>query len=291
MTDVAGGAGTGAPVRRAPEQDTSVLEVADLSVTYSSRQVGAVHAVKDVSLTVGAGEIVGVVGESGSGKTTLGMTIAGLVPRTGGGVKVLGRELSGKWTRDQRAEVQVIFQDAVAALDPRQRIGKGLKELRKVHPDRTSWITDEDLMARVGLVPDILNRFPHQISGGQAQRVMVARALLLRPRLLIADEPTSALDVRVQAQVMDLLKGLRDEGLAILFVSHDFGVVTELCDRVHVMFQGEIVEEGVTAAVFHSPEHEYTRRLVAAVPGSSRAAVVDPPSPERPVPAKAGGTG
>ena len=270
VQEAVGGADAAAPV----------IEVAGLSVVHERRGVGAaktLKAVDDVSLTVGAGEIVGVVGESGSGKSSLAMAITGLGRLTSGSVRLLGREISSLGQRELRAlrgDIQVVFQDPHGSLDPRQSVRAGLAELRRLQPERTRWISDEELMVHVKLPPEILSRFPHQLSGGQAQRVCIARALLLRPRLLVADEPTSGLDVSVQADVLTLLLELRDtEGIAILFISHDLSVVRRLCDRVYVMVNGRVVEDGPATEVFDDPTHAYTRHLIAAIPGRPADAV------------------
>ena len=270
VQEAVGGADAAAPV----------IEVAGLSVVHERRGVGAaktLKAVDDVSLTVGAGEIVGVVGESGSGKSSLAMAITGLGRLTSGSVRLLGREISSLGQRELRAlrgDIQVVFQDPHGSLDPRQSVRAGLAELRRLQPERTRWISDEELMVHVKLPPEILSRFPHQLSGGQAQRVCIARALLLRPRLLVADEPTSGLDVSVQADVLTLLLELRDtEGIAILFISHDLSVVRRLCDRVYVMVNGRVVEDGPATEVFDDPAHAYTRHLIAAIPGRPADAV------------------
>ena len=250
------------------------LDVRELSVVHSNRQNRAltVVAVDRVSLTVGRGEVVGVVGESGSGKTSLAMTVAGLGTISNGSIAIRGQLLHRQLTPQERAEIQVVLQDPHGSLDPRQSVRGGLRELRQIHPARTAWITDEQLLAKVGLGPEILDRLPHAISGGQAQRVAIARALLLRPSVLIADEPTSALDVSVQAQILSLLLELRNsEGLSILFISHDLGVVRSICDRVHVMLNGRVVESGPVEQVFDHPAHSYTRRLIDAIPGRRRA--------------------
>ncbi|MEV4747355.1 ATP-binding cassette domain-containing protein [Streptosporangium sp. NPDC049248] len=259
-------------------EERRVLDVDRLSVVHRARgrRGHPVVAVDDVSLGVGAGEIVGVVGESGSGKTSLAMAVAGLGKISTGKVTVSGAEVGKRLSRSARAEIQVILQDPHGSLDPRQSVRRGLRELRGIHAERTAWVTDEELLAKVGLTADLLDRLPHQMSGGQAQRVSIARALLLRPSLLLADEPTSALDVSVQAQILRLLLELRrTEGLAILFISHDLAVVRAVCDQVHVMLRGQVVEHGVTAEVFDRPAHEYTRRLLAAIPGRQTANPVE----------------
>ncbi|MCG2623382.1 ATP-binding cassette domain-containing protein [Arthrobacter sp. I2-34] len=256
-----------------------------LSIVHPGRRgKPASTAVDGVDLSVGAGEIVGVVGESGSGKTSLAMAVLGLGRTTSGSIDVDGIVPGPRLPLDQRAAIQMVFQDPHGSLDPRQSIGRGLRELRRLHKARTGWISDEDLLSRVGLSGDVLTRLPHQISGGQAQRVSIARALLLRPTLLLADEPTSALDVSVQAQILRLLKGLRDEeGLTILFISHDLAVVRSVCDRVYVMKSGRVVESGRTGEVLERPQHPYTQALLAAVPGGdARIPGLEAPAAEAP---------
>jgi len=261
-----------APVEEAPSNGP-VLEIRDLRVVHPkpwSRHGGFV-AVDGVSLSVQRGEVVGLVGESGSGKTTVAMAAAGLGRVTSGNIRVRGQELTamrGRALRRFRAEVQVVFQDPHGSLDPRQSVRSGLRELRTLHRERAGWITDDGLMARVGLGSEILDRLPNEISGGQAQRVSIARALLLRPSLLVADEPTSALDVSIQAQIVELLRSLsRAEDVAILFISHDLSVVRQLCQRVLVMRSGVVVEEGTMESVASDPRHAYTRALIEALPG------------------------
>lgn len=251
-----------------------VLEIAQLRVVFSQRGIGRrpdVVAVDDVSMHIEAGEIVGLVGESGSGKTTLALATALLGKITQGEIRLAGESIiaiSRSRMRRLRSEIQVVFQDPHGSLDPRQTVRQGLSELRSMHPDRTKWITDADLLDKVGLIEDLLDHLPHELSGGQAQRVSIARALLLRPSLLVADEPTSALDVSVQAQILNLLLDLRaDEQIAVLLISHDLSVVRNLCDRVYVMKDGRVVEAGETEELLASPSHPYTRQLIAAIPG------------------------
>ena len=248
-----------------------VVEAVGVSVRHPRRGGGTFVAVDDVSLHLLPGEIVGVVGESGSGKTSLAMAIAQLGRLSDGTVRLLGTDLATLGHRElrrTRADMQVVFQNPHGSLDPRQSVRAGFAELRALQPERTRWITDEELMTRVKLSPELLARFPHQLSGGQAQRVCIARALLLHPKVLVADEPTSGLDVSVQADVLKLLLELRETtGIAILFISHDLSVVRRLCDRVHVMLEGKVVEEGPTEEVFRRPRHEYVKRLLTAIPG------------------------
>jgi peptide/nickel transport system ATP-binding protein len=236
-----------------------------------------VPVITDIGLVLFPGESVGLVGESGSGKTTLARIMAGLFAPDQGRLLWRGRtvgELDSAAAADFRREVQYVFQDPVGALNPRHRIGRildgslrGLTDLgRSGRRARIAEVT-----AQVGLDSTLLQRFPHQLSGGQAQRVGVARALLGRPRLLILDEPVSALDVSLQAQLLNLLARLREqEDLAYLFISHDIAVVERLCDDILVMRAGRIVERGPCDRVLRAPAQDYTRRLLAAVPRLGR---------------------
>ncbi|WFE20584.1 ABC transporter ATP-binding protein [Solwaraspora sp. WMMD937] len=275
MTGAAQTGESGEPARhpRTSDTDTAVLVVDDLVVEHRDRSTGTVlRAVDHVSLRIGAGESVAVVGESGSGKTTLAMAATGLGTRGDGAIRLLGHQLSSisrARLRRLRPEVQVVFQDPHGSLDPRQSVRSGLRELRRLQPERTSWISDTELLDRVRLAPQILYRYPHQLSGGQAQRVCIARALLMRPRLIVADEPTSGLDVSVQADVLALLAQIRQStGAALLMISHDLAVVRSICDVVHVMYQGRVVESGPCESVFVTPRNDYTRELLAAMPGA-----------------------
>ncbi len=261
--------------REAAQVDSDeLLRVRDLRIVYRRlglRGVTRMVAVDKVSFAIREAEVLGLVGESGSGKTTTGMTVAGLVKASAGSIAVLGRDLSGRRGARRRltgADIQVIFQDPHAALDPRQTIGRGLRELRRQHPNRASWINDDVLLDRVGLRPELMDRLPHQLSGGQAQRACIARAILLRPKVVVADEPTSALDVSVQAQILALLRELAaEQRIGILFISHDLAVVRGICHRVMVLKSGVVVEAGTTDQVLTQPNHEYTRKLLSAVPG------------------------
>ncbi|MEV7597237.1 ABC transporter ATP-binding protein [Kitasatospora sp. NPDC089797] len=256
-----------------------LLEATDLRKDFGTRGGGLVRrgapvpAVDGVSLTVRAGETLGIVGESGSGKTTLGRMLVRLLEPTGGRLHYRGREigtLGEKELRPLRRELQMVFQDPVSSLNPRRSIGDSVAD-----PLRIAGEGDErrirarvgELLERVGLDPDWYHRYPHEFSGGQRQRVGIARALAPRPKLIVCDEPVSALDVTTQAQVIDLLGELqRDLGLALVFVAHDLAVVRQVSDRVAVMRAGRIVEQGDAATVYDSPQHPYTKGLLAAVP-------------------------
>jgi ABC-type glutathione transport system ATPase component len=258
---------------------TPALEIEDLRVVYDSPAssllggIGsAVPAVRGVSIVVAPGELVGIVGESGSGKSSIALAVAGIGRVTSGAIRILGKDRTklrgGRLGRAERADVQMVFQDPYSSLDLRQTIRSGLAELRHLHPGRTDWITDEELLRSVGLQANLLQRYPHQLSGGQCQRISIARALLLKPTVLVADEPTSSLDVSVQAQILNLVLDLQSaRGFGVLFISHDLGVVRQVCERVYVLQSGVVVEEGVTETVFASPSEPYTQRLIASIPG------------------------
>lgn len=231
----------------------NLVEVRDLHVRY-----GAFEAVKGVSFSVGAGEIFGIVGESGSGKSTIAKVLMGL-ERASSGEVALNDPAPGR-----RLSMQMIFQDAVGSLNPRMTVRTALDEVLHTGGSRR---TAEELVDLVGLSEAVLSQYPREMSGGQCQRVSVARALAREPDVLVADEPVSALDVSVQARVLNLLRDLRrDMGLAIILIAHDLAVVKNVCDRVAVMERGRFVDQGETADVFERPESPYTRRLLAAVP-------------------------
>ncbi|QIK37369.1 ABC transporter ATP-binding protein [Caldichromatium japonicum] len=257
-----------------------ILEVRDLRVHFPiragilRRTVGWVRAVDGVSLDLGAGQTLALVGESGCGKSTAARAILQLIPPTGGSVRYQGQELVGldyRRLRPFRKELQIIFQDPAAAMNPRMlvgdTVGEGLKALGIV-PNRAERLSRvAKLLEQVGLDQSALNRYPHEFSGGQRQRICIARALALEPKVLICDEPTSALDVSVQAQIINLLRDLQARlGLAYLLITHDFAVVSYLADAVAVMYLGQIVEYGPVSAILEAPRHPYTRALLAAVP-------------------------
>jgi ABC-type oligopeptide transport system ATPase subunit len=250
-----------------------LLTVEKLNVVYGKGK-DSVHAVKDVSFHIMPGEIFGLVGESGCGKSSLGKAIIRLVDPTSGKMMFKGNDVSlrkGKDLKEYRQEVQMVFQDPYGSLNPRMKVGRAIVDVLEVHKigknsaDRRDRVAE--LFISVGLNPDWAWRYPHEFSGGQRQRICIARALALAPDLLVADEPVSALDVSVQAEILQLLEKLRAERqLAFLFVSHDLAVVRNVCDRVAVMYNGEIVEMGNVVDVIDNPQHEYTRTLLAAVP-------------------------
>jgi peptide/nickel transport system ATP-binding protein len=265
-----------------------ILKVANLTARFDIKGSlfkgiqGRVHAVEDVSFALQPGETLALVGESGCGKTTIGRSILGLNPPTGGSIEIAGEdvgELARTGTTRLRKQIQMIFQDPFASLNPRSSIGEAIAEPLAVHGvgDRASRREMvAALLARVGLDPDMIRRFPHEFSGGQRQRICIARALALKPKLIVADEAVSALDVSVKAQVLNLMLDLQSEmKLAFLFITHDMAVVERICHRVAVMHRGEIVEIGPRGSVFSRPQHSYTRKLLEAVP------VPDPNRPRR----------
>ena len=252
---------------------SELLKVEQLNVVYG-KGADSVHAVKDVSLHIRPGEIFGLVGESGCGKSSLGKTIIRLNDPSSGTMLYKGQDVSalrGRALKTYRQEVQMVFQDPFGSLNPRMKVGNAIIDVLTVHKIGANReerrVRTEELFDAVGLDPAWAWRFPHEFSGGQRQRICIARALALNPDLVVADEPVSALDVSVQAEILKLLENLRTtRKLAFLFVSHDLAVVRNLCDRVAVMYNGEIVETGPVADVIDNPQHEYTRKLLAAVP-------------------------
>ncbi|HET8954811.1 MAG TPA: ATP-binding cassette domain-containing protein [Solirubrobacterales bacterium] len=257
-----------------------LLEVTDLVKHFPikrgiliDREVDQVRAVDGVSFRVEKGETLGLVGESGSGKSTACRAVLQLVKPSSGSVKFEGREIAGLGRRQMqplRRQMQMIFQDPYASLNPRKRVGQIVGDpLKRQGVASGSELRRQvqELLERVGLSSEHYNRFPHEFSGGQRQRIGIARALSLKPKLVICDEPVSALDVSIQAQIVNLLDDLQDEfGLAYLFVAHDIGVVRHISDRIAVMNEGKIVEQGTADEVCEHPKDDYTKKLLAAVP-------------------------
>ena len=252
-----------------------IAKVNDLRVGYDirggilQRVTQRLHAVAGVSFDINRGETLALVGESGCGKSTIARAMVGLVPHQGQ-IVVAGQTL-GAMTRatqlDLSRKVQMVFQDPMAALDPRQKVADLLAEPLVIHGLAVDRAQSAALLQKVGLLPEHLDRYPHEFSGGQRQRLCIARALVLNPALIVADEAVSALDVSVQARVLELLKSLKAEfGIALLFISHDMAVVENIADRVAVMYLGQIVETGTRAQIFGNPQHAYTKALLDAVP-------------------------
>jgi oligopeptide transport system ATP-binding protein len=268
------------PMSTTKSEQPILLEVKNLKTWFPIRRgllqrtVGHVKAVDDVSFYVRRGETLGLVGESGCGKTTVGRTILRLIPNSGGEVRFDGKDVFGAGTLDLRRlrrEMQIIFQDPGGSLNPRMRVGGIIGEPLEVHgitrgEDETR-ARVEELLVKCGLWKQAADRYPHEFSGGQRQRIGIARALSLNPRLIVCDEPTSALDVSIQSQILNLLGDLQQEmGLSYLFISHDMAVIHHICDRIAVMFNGKIVEEGSRDEIINAPRHEYTQALLSAVP-------------------------
>jgi peptide/nickel transport system ATP-binding protein len=271
-----------------------ILSVKGLGKTYPGRSLGlgrmggALRAVRDVAFEIERGGVLAVVGESGSGKSTVArLALRAEIPDPGASIRFRGRDgadldvarLEGAALKGFRRRVQMIFQDPYGALSPRMTVRDIVTEPLTVHgvcDANAARDRAETLMRRVGLPPEHLNRYPHAFSGGQRQRIAIARALALDPELLVCDEPTSALDVSVQAQVIELLRELRDAlGLSMLFISHDLAVVTAIADHVAVMRRGRIVETGPVDTLFAAPIHPYTRALLAASPSPSLSSKLD----------------
>lgn len=243
----------------------------------------SVVAVDSFSLALAKGESVGLVGESGSGKSTVGRLLLGLIPATQGTVRILGKDIAALGTGEMRAlrrDIQIVFQNPHTALHPRMTVAQSLAEplhIQRGFSAREIRQRIGDMVERIALPKMFLDRYPHELSGGQKQRICIARALMLKPKVLILDEPTSALDVSVQAQILEFLEQLRgDFDLSYLFISHNLAVVQSMCTRILVMYRGKVVEQGSTEQVLTAPAHAYTSRLLAAT-------LVPSPNAELPV--------
>ncbi|UPH70988.1 murein tripeptide/oligopeptide ABC transporter ATP binding protein OppF [Abyssibius alkaniclasticus] len=259
-----------------------LLSVSGLKVTFDVFPQGAMpwtkprklKAVDGVDFDLFAGETLGIVGESGCGKSTLARAVARMVPASAGEVLWLGKDLLGMGNRelkDVRSDVQFIFQDPLASLNPRMTIGQIIAEPLKTHAPGISKADIKTrvkaMMDRVGLLPNLINRYPHEFSGGQCQRIGIARALIINPRLIICDEPVSALDVSIQAQVINLLMELQRElGIALIFIAHDLSVVKHISTRIMVLYLGNVAEVATSKQLYADPRHPYTQALISAVP-------------------------
>lgn len=262
--------------------DEFILRVEDLKVYFDidikkglfNYETKPLKAVDDVNFKLRPGETVGIVGESGCGKSTLGRAILQLIKPTSGKVIYNNTnlvELSDSDMREKRKELQIIFQDPLASLNPRMTVGQIIAEpLKNFHPE----LSKDDLiqqvkaiMQEVGLIPEHINRYPHEFSGGQCQRIGIARALILKPKIIICDEPVSALDVSIQAQIVNLLKDLQQKyGLSLIFIAHDLSIVRHISDRILVMYLGKVVEIADYDTIYHKSQHPYTKALLSAVP-------------------------
>ncbi|MEC6815824.1 murein tripeptide/oligopeptide ABC transporter ATP binding protein OppF [Photobacterium toruni] len=259
-----------------------LLDITNLKVHFNIASKSAwpwsqptkLKAVDGINIGVYEGETLGVVGESGCGKSTFARAIIGLVEATDGQVVWLGQDLTKlnhSDLRQKRKQIQMIFQDPLASLNPRMTVGEIIAEPLKAFYSQLSAEEVKQqvqaVMTKVGLLPNVINRYPHEFSGGQCQRIGIARALILKPKMIICDEPVSALDVSIQAQVVNLLKSLQKEmGLSLIFIAHDLSVVKHISDRVLVMYLGNAVEMGDTKTLFANPQHPYTKALMSAVP-------------------------
>jgi peptide/nickel transport system ATP-binding protein len=262
---------------------TALLEVRDLVKRYHLPRESlfapspVVEALRGVSFAVQPGRSLGIVGESGSGKSTLARQVMALEAPTSGSVRLLGRDLNALAPAEliaARRDFQMVFQDPYGSLDPRQRVARIVAEPLIDVPDTDARLRVAEALDAVGLRATDADKYPHEFSGGQRQRIAIARALITRPKLIVADEPVSALDVSVQAQVLNLLADLQERfGVTYLFISHDLAVVDHVCDEVAVMQAGRIVEYGPTDQVLHRPAHAYTRSLLAAIPNAPSARV------------------
>ena len=264
---------------------SELLKVTDLHVRYplpgglrallDRKRNSHVDVVQGVSLAVSRGETLAVVGESGSGKTTLAMALCGLAPVTSGDVRFAGKSIAadkGGFLKPDRRRVALMFQDSAGSLSPRMTVRKLLEEPFRVFPDLTddAHMPIEELLSMVGLSADIAKRYPHQLSGGQARRVCLARALAQKPELLIADEPTAGLDVSIQGEVLNLLSEMQKKlGLGIMIITHNLNIVRHVAEHMAIMYLGRFLEQGRSEMVFRQPRHPYTAALLAANPGAN----------------------
>ena len=250
----------------------NLSKVFPMKTGFLSLRSSGVHAIDDLSMDIRQGEIIGLVGESGSGKTTLARVILGLTKATSGTVTINGQDItkaSGSQLKKIRRDIAVVFQDPASNLNPRQTVEQSIMRPMIIHgvPRKEAEEKAREAMSKVKMDELYLSSYPHQLSGGQLQRIAIARALVMDPKVMILDEPTSALDISIQAQVLNLLIDIQEEsGLTYLIITHDLNVVRYISDRTAVMYLGKLVEFGDTETVFHSPKHPYTRGLMAAAP-------------------------
>lgn len=255
-----------------------LLDIINLSVTYKTED-GIVYAVNDLNMEIGHKETLGFVGETGAGKTTTAMTIMGLLPTppgkvTSGEILFDGRDMLTISDKERRSilgeEISMIFQDPMTSLNPSMRVGDQIVEMIRLHKKigkKEAMVEAENLLEMVGIRRERARSYPHQFSGGMKQRVVIAIALACRPKLIIADEPTTALDVTIQAQVMNLIKELKEKfGTSMILITHDLGIVAEICDKVAIMYAGQIVEYASVEKVYNNPSHPYTNGLFNSIP-------------------------
>lgn len=255
-----------------------LLDIKNLSVTYKTED-GIVYAVNDLNMEIGHKETLGFVGETGAGKTTTAMTIMGLLPTppgkvTSGEILFDGRDMLTISDKERRSilgeEISMIFQDPMTSLNPSMRVGDQIVEMIRLHKKigkKEAMVEAENLLEMVGIRRERARSYPHQFSGGMKQRVVIAIALACRPKLIIADEPTTALDVTIQAQVMNLIKELKEKfGTSMILITHDLGIVAEICDKVAIMYAGQIVEYASVEKVYNNPSHPYTNGLFNSIP-------------------------
>ena len=264
------------------KQDNTILSVKNIKVHFDLNnrfkfpweKINKIKAVDDVSFNINEGETLGIVGETGCGKSSLARAIIRMIPVTSGKVIWKGEDLvkmDKKTLQKKRKEIQMIFQDPLASLNPRMNIGEIIAEPIKTHFPNISKneVKNQvsDMMKKVGLLPNLINRYPHEFSGGQCQRIGIARALILKPKLIICDEPVSALDVSIQAQVINLLKDLQKEfKLTLIFITHDLSIAKHISDKIMVLYFGNLVEMGTSRYLFSNPKHPYTIKLISSIP-------------------------
>ncbi len=260
------------------EEKNKILEVKDLVVHYETDEQ-VVEAVNNVSFSLNKGEVLGLVGETGAGKTTIALSIMGLLPKPPahiiqGSITLEGEDLTQKTNKQMQKirgnKASMIFQDPMTALNPVKTVGEQIAEVIRLHQHvskKDALIKAMDMLKLVGIVPERHKEYPHQFSGGMKQRIIIAIALACEPELLIADEPTTALDVTIQAQILELMKNLqREKGTSMIMITHDFGVVADICDKCAVVYAGEIVEQGSIGQIFDNPKHPYTIALFGSIP-------------------------